>query len=72
MIGDDMQHYATLDVGLALAQRALSVLSHRRALEASPHWARLVEHARAAGSWCAIPRRRRHRQQDLRQIQVTS
>jgi senataxin len=44
-----------MNVGLTRAQRALWVLGHRRALEASPHWARLVEHARATGALVRHP-----------------
>jgi hypothetical protein len=44
-----------MNVGLTRAQRALWVLGNRRALEASPHWARLVEHARATGALVRHP-----------------
>lgn len=38
-----------MNVGLTRAQRALWVLGHAGALAASPHWARLMEHARRTG-----------------------
>ena len=44
-----------MNVGLTRAQRALWVLGNRRALQASPHWARLVEHARVTGALVRHP-----------------
>jgi senataxin len=43
---DDVQR---MNVGLTRAKRALWVLGRVEALAASPHWSRLVEHARRSG-----------------------
>jgi senataxin len=42
---DDVQR---MNVGLTRARHALWVVGHRGALSASPHWAKLIEHARGS------------------------